>query len=62
MDWLFNYFSDIWYIIGIICSLVDVWSVMFVDILIVLFCVLCDICDYDRIRWLDYRMIVDIKW
>lgn len=45
-----------------ICSLVDVWSVMFVDILIVLFCVLCDIYDYDRIRWLDYKMIVDIKW
>ena len=41
MEWLFNYFSGIWYIVGIICSLVDVWSVMFVDILIVLFCVLC---------------------
>ena len=62
MEWLFNCFSDMWYIIGIICSLVDIWSVMFVDILIVLFCVLRDICDYDRIRWLDYRIVVDIKW
>ena len=44
--------------VGYVCRYIDCSVLCFV-----LFCWYSyDIYDYDRIRWLDYRMIVDIKW